>query len=68
MDFFYYLIKFTVVALQIVKEFNPSQESDAQVGTFDGYMDVLASTFFATVRTILIALKDKFYLFTLLMF
>ena len=41
MDFLYYLIKFTVVALQIVKEFHPSQESDAQVGTFDGYMDVL---------------------------
>ena len=34
MDFFYYFIKFTVIALQIVKEFNPSQESDAQVGTY----------------------------------
>ena len=40
MDFFYYFIKFTAIALQIVKEFNPSQENDAQVGTFDGYMDV----------------------------
>ena len=44
MDFFYYLIKITVLALQIVKELNPSQESDAQVGTFDGYMDVLSTS------------------------
>jgi predicted methyltransferase len=34
MDFFYYLIKISVIALQIVKEFNPYQESDAQVGTY----------------------------------
>jgi len=31
MDFFYYLIKISVIALQIVKEFNPYQERDAQL-------------------------------------
>ena len=40
MDFFYYLIKITVLALQIVKELNPSQESDAQVGTYDRHSAV----------------------------
>ena len=34
MDFFYYLIKISVIALQIFKEFSPHQERDAQVGTY----------------------------------
>jgi len=31
MDFFYYLIKISVIALQIFKEFSPHQERDAQL-------------------------------------